>query len=194
MLDSLPEGIPCPAIAIVRGCLAGREPVASLPYPLTGNIAQVYTNNAGVCIRLGPPVADGAQAPGAFLRFERGAMVWRGDTRMIYVIARDGAGLPVGSWASFPDEWDERQPAGGGAGPAPGQYIPQRGFGKVWRDNPEVRRLLGYAVTPTEEALTLIVQPFAAGLVVDGARGPSGQLNIFYPNGRCEWAMSIGFR
>jgi hypothetical protein len=43
--------------------------------------------------------------------------------------------------------------------PPPGRYEPQRGFGKVWRDFPEVREALGWATLP-EAAHIATVQPF----------------------------------
>lgn len=46
-----------------------------------------------------------------------------------------------------------------GLTPPPGRYEPQRGFGKVWRDFPEVREALGWATLP-EAAHTATVQPF----------------------------------
>jgi len=33
---------------------------------------------------------------------------------------------------------------GGGPGPSPGFYLPQRGFGAVWAGDPHVRQCLGY--------------------------------------------------
>ena len=44
------------------------------------------------------------------------------------------------------DDWDESQPLDSGLKPPPDRYEPQRGFGKVWRENPDVRARLGWAI------------------------------------------------
>ena len=60
-------------------------------------------------------------------------------------------------WYSFADSWAEGMDAGGGAGPA-GQFAPKRGFGKVWREQPDVQKRLGYALS---EELTAVKKRMA---------------------------------
>jgi len=88
---------------------------------------------------LGQPVSfNGAEQP-----FERGRMIWRGDTRQVIVFHEDG------TWASYEDTFvsgvdpistDAAPPSGGVQEPA-------FGFGKVWREQPGVRDRLGWALT-----------------------------------------------
>ncbi|HET8626760.1 MAG TPA: hypothetical protein VFL91_05045 [Thermomicrobiales bacterium] len=70
-------------------------------------------------------------------------------------------------------------------------FLPQRGFGKVWRDNGDVQQLLGYALTADERGITMPVQPFVAGLaLVDEQGSPQyfrpGAVYLVYTNGRWE--------
>jgi hypothetical protein len=52
-------------------------------------------------------------------------MVWRGDTRKIYVLFSDG------TWQALDDTWQDGDNVG--TDPAPqGLIKPERGFGKVW--------------------------------------------------------------
>ncbi len=118
----------------------------------------LYITNEEVQGRLGLPTASAATAPGATQAFERGRMIWRGDTSRIYVLCGgEQAGPAV---YDFPDTWDAGQDPGGGPAPPPGLFLPQRGFGKLWRDTPAVRDCLGYALTAEETGYTLQAQPF----------------------------------
>lgn len=82
----------------------------------------------------------------------------------------------------FPDTWTEGQPVGGGPGPQPGLYQPQRGFGKVWTNYEQVRGCLGYATTPAETALPVTVQYFTGGAL----------LLFDTPTGRAIYAIAVG--
>jgi hypothetical protein len=82
----------------------------------------------------------------------------------------------------FPDTWTEGQPVGGGPGPQPGLYQPQRGFGKVWTSYEQVRGCLGYATTPAETALPVTVQYFTGGAL----------LLVDTPTGRAIYAVAVG--
>lgn len=139
--------------------------------------------------RLAPPKEPATEAPGAYQTFERGALLWRGDLRRIYVFCGDPAsgtvlrpttvvpGDPLGALlggASFPDTWDPSQPAGGGPGPRPGLYEPGRGFGKLWREDARVRACLGYATDANETSYTLRMQPFPVSAMFS-ATTPQGR-------------------
>jgi len=110
--------------------------------------------------------------------FQFGTMVWRSDTRQIYVLYGDG------SCAIFDDTWTEGQPEWDASISAPeGLIQPKRGFGKVWREQEGVRDRLGWALVE-EQGHTVIVQSFEHGTLVgmgeitfvivdDGRRPPS---------------------
>ncbi|RME76309.1 MAG: hypothetical protein D6784_06165, partial [Chloroflexi bacterium] len=119
---------------------------------------------------LGCPVGA-AQVTMATQDFERGRMFWRSDTATIYVFAGD---QPLGRFA---DTWDDSQPAYTcpEAGPLETPPTPQRGFGKVWCTEPEVRQRLGWAVSG-ETAFEAVVQEFETGLIFGL---PSGEGIVF---------------
>lgn len=84
----------------------------------------------------------------AYQEFERGAMIWRADTSDIYVLYRE-TGLVNryrDTWRGEPVVYDETPP--------PGLIKPDRGFGRVWVDNPQVRAGLGWA-TSFEQGYTM---------------------------------------
>ena len=157
-----------------RRILNARVAPTSLPYSISGAAGQFYGGNPDVRVRLGLPTANAAlQIPASIQMFERGAMIWRGDTRTIYVFTKEttvGPGLvgypPLGSWLSYPDTWDESQPAGGEQ-VSPTLWQPRRGFGKVWRERPEVQQRIGYAISAQETGITLIAQPFVGGQTLE---------------------------
>ena len=86
--------------------------------------------------------------------FQRGRMIWRGDTHKIYVL-EDG-----GAWACYDDTFD---PAEGDHGPVnppeTGLQEPRFGFRKVWLEQPGLQDRLGLAVA-REEPVRGEVQPW----------------------------------
>lgn len=80
--------------------------------------------------------------------YERGQMVWvQGkSSNSIWVFYYDNArGSLV--WELHQDNFREGEPASGGETPPTGLIEPIRGFGKLWRNNPQIRNTLGWAVT-----------------------------------------------
>jgi hypothetical protein len=93
--------------------------------------------------------------------FEGGLMIWREDDRQIYTLYADG------SWMAVDDTWTEDQPASDPAITAPADHFqPIRGFGKVWRNNRQVRGRLGWGLEP-ERGVDASVQPFQSGSVIE---------------------------
>jgi hypothetical protein len=86
----------------------------------------------------------------AFQKFERGVMIYEQSTSSIYALT-----LSDMRYRRFPDTWVEGvDPDSGGEAPPPGLIEPRRGFGKVWRSNPDVRAALGWATTEEQGAAT----------------------------------------
>ena len=76
--------------------------------------------------------------------FEGGVMIWLEATDSIYIFIRNDT-----SWQRFEDTWSEGQPESDPAIVPPAErFQPIRGFGKVWRDNPEAKEKLGWALGP----------------------------------------------
>jgi hypothetical protein len=86
--------------------------------------------------------------------------------RLIYVIPGNPLDIAAGPqdppYAVFTDTWYEGEPVDNGLTPPPGCYEPQRGFGKLWREHPEVRAQLGWAIAP-EQPGAATHQPWSAG-------------------------------
>jgi len=132
-----------------------------------------FVTSEQVQAALGRPGGPVVGEPAAYQGFERGAMIWQGDLRLIYVLCggTSGAGTSV---LTFEDTWAEGQPSGGGAGPGPGLYEPGRGFGKVWREQAAARDCLGYATSAGETAYTGARLGFLRGTLLTAAT-PEGR-------------------
>jgi hypothetical protein len=140
----------------------------------------LYTTNTAVREQLGAPQGAVVQTPGAVQPFQGGQLVYvqqggmfppnpvgaASPAGVIYALCGDAQS---GQWLPYDDTWSPDQPAGGGPGPQPGLYEPQRGFGKVWREHQEVRSCLGYATSADEQAVTLIAQRFQRGVLLVNA-------------------------
>jgi hypothetical protein len=68
-------------------------------------------------------------------------MIWIEVADSIYVFYKEG------DWQRLEDTWSEDLPESDPEIVVPdGMFQPIRGFGKVWRENPEVRERLGWAL------------------------------------------------
>ncbi len=78
----------------------------------------------------------------AYQAFQHGQMIWNNDMRGIYVLFNNG------TWLVFADNFTNGQiESDPNLVPPAGLLQPQRGFGKVWRENANVRNGLGWAVS-----------------------------------------------
>jgi hypothetical protein len=87
------------------------------------------------------------QVETAYQAFEGGEMIWTSRQAgwygppFVYILYADG------TYQSFPDTFDPNvDPVKGNETPPAGQVEPAYGFGKIWREQPEVRQKLGWAV------------------------------------------------
>jgi hypothetical protein len=79
--------------------------------------------------------------------FERGRLFWVRPVQQIWVMYDDGTGR--GAWTQYPDLFqDGEAESDPNIIPPPERYQPTRGFGKLWRGNPDIRNALGYGITP----------------------------------------------
>jgi hypothetical protein len=118
--------------------------------------------------------------------FEGGQMYFLATTpKYIYSLTVDGR------FRRFVDTWVEGvDPNSGGEIPPSGLIEPIRGFGKVWRLNPDVRAALGWAVTGELGGIATL-QAFERGraiflpdrgetiIMVDNPDGQSGSWRAF---------------
>ncbi|HLV36454.1 MAG TPA: hypothetical protein VKY59_15115 [Spirillospora sp.] len=79
--------------------------------------------------------------------FEKGRMFWLQPTGQIWVMIVTSEGR--GEWRIYEDTFVEGEPEiDPDIIPPDGFEQPTRGFGKLWRENPEIREALGWAITP----------------------------------------------
>ncbi|MGD8792079.1 MAG: hypothetical protein PVF47_05965, partial [Anaerolineae bacterium] len=109
--------------------------------------------------RLGCPLEPAAQVQLAEQRFEKGRMIWDSSQQEIVVL------LDSGTWQAFADTWDpDTDPDYDPQLPPPPRQ-PQRGFGKVWREQlGGPGAAIGWAVE-NERPVAGWRQPFARGLL-----------------------------
>lgn len=80
--------------------------------------------------------------------FQRGRMFWLEPVQQIWVLTTDENENQV--WLVYNDTWEEGEPETDASRvpPEPGLQQPIRGFGKLWRENDDLRDLIGWAVDP----------------------------------------------
>lgn len=124
--------------------------------------AQIRPGSAPRATRTPTEVPDPTVTPAAFPTptfgqvqvaeqlFEHGRMFWIQPLSQIWVIVVTDEGR--GSWYVYPDTFTEGEPEYDDSivPPAENLFQPRRGFGKLWRENEEVREMMGWAVTPDE--------------------------------------------
>jgi hypothetical protein len=101
--------------------------------------------------------------------FEKGFMLWRKDTKEIYILLNNG------TFWNFYDTWaGEALPQ---ETPPTGLLQPQMGFGKIWLDYPYVRSGLGWA-TGSETAYSSLIDS------VSGVSASTSQIFLHLSSGR----------
>ncbi len=79
--------------------------------------------------------------------YENGRMMWIQPVQEIWVMV-DTTGNG-GEWLRYEDTFEEGEPEiDPSLTPPAKRFQPERGFGKLWRENEDVRDALGWAVTP----------------------------------------------
>jgi len=121
----------------------------------------------------GCPAGEAREVEAAYEEFEGGIMVWRGDTREIYVFYDDGTAsyFLEASYAGMAD-----RPAD--AMPPLDRYAPVSGFGRVWANAPGVREKLGWALMP-EQGYRMMIQ----GVAVTRTPPPEFSFVLRLPDG-----------
>lgn len=102
--------------------------------------------------------------------FENGRMFWLEPIDQIWVMVESETDKRSGVWMVFPDDFEEGDPELDPTYVPPSEELmqPVRGFGKLWRDNDEVRAALGWARQP-EIGHVSSYQYLPAGEMMDGA-------------------------
>jgi hypothetical protein len=141
---------------------------------------QVYRASYALRNTLGCPTGpETAVTPAAVQSFQGGWMFWDGARLRIY--AFDSTAM---TWTSYADTWREGDPPGGDATPPAGLYEPIRGFGKVWREHPDLQVRLGWATAP-EAGVPAALQTFERGGVM--LRTDAALVRVLYGAGGGAW-------
>ena len=113
----------------------------------------VYHMTPALMVRIGCALGAEQSISAQSAPFEHGTMLWRGDTRQIFVLRRDG------SWTAFPDTWQPTDVLADAGAPPAGKFAPIGRLGKLWRQ-PDLRAALGWE-TAAEIPLVGAVEEFA---------------------------------
>ncbi|MBK9123404.1 MAG: hypothetical protein IPM16_09840 [Chloroflexi bacterium] len=155
---------PAPPVTLVLATATGfvpPNPNTTLCLPPPGGFAAVYAADPVLASQIGCSVGGPLSYPAAVQRFERGMMIYVGESpAAVYVLYN------TGNFSHYNDTWvDGVDPVSGGEIPPPGLFEPIRGFGKVWRSFPDVRNGLGWAIE-NEAGTSATVLAFNAGKMI----------------------------
>ncbi|NLF63305.1 MAG: hypothetical protein GX579_01755 [Chloroflexi bacterium] len=120
--------------------------------------------------------------------FTGGKMIWLQNAAAVYVF------FPDGQWQRFADTWTEAEAESDPAlTPPAGHFQPIRGFGKLWRENPDLRERLGWATSVELGYTAAVQQPVSeAGEQITFLRTYNGE--VYYLQelepGRGSWGIA----
>ena len=124
---------------------------------------------------LGCATAPAAHVWAAWQPFEDGAMLWRDDTKQIYILYAGG------TWRATADTWDGSGLQGKRGNPPASLQAPERGIGYAWESDDTVFDRLGWA-TDQERGTCVLVQKFEGGEVLRSTGSGCG--NGLYSHGQ----------
>jgi hypothetical protein len=161
------KGTPTPTGTVFPRITPTTTPTSGCFVEPVRGFGKIWHGDGAVRERLGcPRTPEEPVQPAAQQHFQAGYMFWRGDTHTIYVFLQSGPHDVYGTWMEFNDTWQEGEPVPTVEGTTPdGGYIPVRGFGKLWANNPALRQKLGYATEP-EATVGAVWQPFEHGIAL----------------------------
>ena len=154
---TFPATLPVPATHAAPTLALATPPTCAIA--TSSLAARVWT--PALAARLGCPAETQRSAQFAAEPFERGTMFYRDDEKKIYVLFSDK------TWAVFDDTWNASLPVDlcPTITVAAGLSKPQRGFGKVWCEQSNVRAKLGAATAPEHGLYSALIQRFERGLI-----------------------------
>jgi len=116
-------------------------------------------------LELGCALEPDRLVPAAWQPFDKGYMIWRDDTRQIYILVETAYVtpiIPLGSWRAYPDQWQEGMPEISCDEAEYQDYPLVRGFGYLWCNQKEVREALGDSADE-EKGTERLLQTFERG-------------------------------
>lgn len=177
-------GTPIPPISNI--------PITCPSQPPAGIVA-LWGADVTLSNQLGCVSGTSESLSGAVQIFEHGSMYYvapsfvNGTQASIYVLYADGR------FQRFDDTFIEGVDSESGGEIPPGNFVePIRGFGKVWRLNPDVRNQLGWGFAP-ESGDTFVVQNFQQGRAFFSATRNQTILLITHSGGQSgTWRTYVG--
>jgi hypothetical protein len=153
---------PTPVVIVVTAT----PPAGSATIPATVETATSTPADTALNTPSAFPTRTTSQVYVAEQRFENGRMFWLEPIDQIWVLLETDR--RNGTWTVYPDTFEEGEPEFDPTIQPPEDFFqPERGFGKLWRENPEIRAALGWAIEPEEGLITLYeYQP--EGEVING--------------------------
>jgi hypothetical protein len=111
-------------------------------------------------------------------QFEHGRMFWIQPRKQIWVMYDNGSGS--GKWEVYDDTFEDGEvESDPSIVPPPGEYQPERGFGKLWRNTPGMRDALGFGIIP-EYGYVSNYEYHPGGTVQDGKYVPGPGYHILF--------------
>lgn len=134
-------------------------PVTSCSSPASGGFGVIFTSDPSLAGQIGCPQGAVMTANSALQQFEYGTMIWVSGP--IYGLYNDGR------YQRFDDTFVAGvDPESSFLSPPPGLLEPIRGFGKIWRNYPDVRASIGWGTAP-EVGGQVTSQRFDRGWMLD---------------------------
>lgn len=110
--------------------------------------------------------------------FEHGRMFYLQPRDEIWVMIYSDATGTYGQWRFYPNTWAEgMNELDTSIAPPEGRYQPERGFGKLWRENAQVRDSLGWALD-TEYGHVTNYEFHAGGMIINNEYIPGPGYHI----------------
>lgn len=159
--------LPAPSATPSSSPMPSPTPCAIAAAPRFDAAWRLYADQLGCALTQAHTQAAASQD------FERGFLLWREDPDYVYVMHDDGR-LGLYPLSVYPESVRLNPPgADPSIVPPAGLIQPVRGFGLVWRDNPEVRDGVGWAIENEARAdwyYKFVVQDFAGGAILHECR------------------------
>jgi hypothetical protein len=152
---STPTGVPTPILKPTIPLTTTTTAPANCPVPPASSFLAIWQSDSTLQAALACPTSyhpritpQAWEVKTSYQPFEHGHMIWS-DHQGWYAQPEIRVLFTDGTSRRFDDNFDPATDStSGNEEPPGGLYEPVMGFGKVWRENPEVRSALGWATAP----------------------------------------------
>lgn len=172
------QGPPPTQIVLVVTATTATTEIASTATPVEQQSAATPTSIPPTATPDTFPTPTFGQIQVAEQVFEHGRLVWIQPRQQIWVMIDTGNGS--GPWAVYDDTFEEGQPESDPNLVVPeGMFQPTRGFGKLWRENADIKEKLGFGLTP-EFGYVSNYEYHPGGTTVNGQYVPGPGYHILF--------------